>query len=65
MKYTLITGASSGIGKALSYQFASRDHNLIITARRHDELHRLREDLEANILLRSSSNPVICIGRTG
>ncbi|MGQ6049305.1 SDR family NAD(P)-dependent oxidoreductase [Serratia sp. IR-2025] len=46
MKYTLITGASSGIGKALSYQFASRGHNLIITARRQDELNKLKEDIE-------------------
>lgn len=46
MQYTLITGASSGIGKALSYQFASRGHNLIITARRQDQLEKLKEDIE-------------------
>lgn len=47
MKYTLITGASSGIGKALCYQFASRGYNLIITARREEELQKLRQDIES------------------
>ncbi|TFZ51586.1 SDR family NAD(P)-dependent oxidoreductase [Serratia proteamaculans] len=47
MKYTLITGASSGIGKALSYQFAERGHNLIITARREEELNQIKQDIEA------------------
>ncbi|HEJ9149615.1 TPA: SDR family NAD(P)-dependent oxidoreductase [Serratia marcescens] len=47
MKYTLITGASSGIGKALSYQFAKSGHNLIITARREEDLNKIKQDLEA------------------
>ncbi|GLR08976.1 short-chain dehydrogenase [Mixta theicola] len=57
MKYTLITGASSGIGKALSYQFASRGQNLIITARRQDELHRLREDIEEKYAVQVIAEP--------
>lgn len=57
MKYTLITGASSGIGKALSYQFASRGHNLIITARRQDELQRLKEDIEGKYAVQVIAKP--------
>lgn len=43
----LITGASSGIGEALSHRFAERGHELIITARRKDKLEALAETLMA------------------
>ncbi|MDM2999300.1 MULTISPECIES: SDR family NAD(P)-dependent oxidoreductase [Citrobacter] len=57
MKYTLITGASSGIGKALSYQFASRGYNLIITARREDELQKLKQDIESQYAVQVIAKP--------
>ena len=57
MKYTLITGASSGIGKALSYQFASRGYNLIITARREDELQKLKQDIESRYAVQVIAKP--------
>lgn len=44
--YTLITGASSGIGKSLAKKFASKGHNLIIVARREDKLENLKWELE-------------------
>jgi len=47
MKYTFITGASAGIGKALSYKFAEKGHNLIITARRVNELENIKKDIES------------------
>ncbi|PAU80768.1 short-chain dehydrogenase [Halovibrio salipaludis] len=47
MKIVLITGASSGIGKALSYQFASNGHNLVISARRQSELDKMKQDIES------------------
>ncbi|WP_264673798.1 SDR family NAD(P)-dependent oxidoreductase [Klebsiella aerogenes] len=59
MKYTLITGASSGIGKALSYQFASRGYNLIITARREDELQKLKQDIESRYAVQVIENRAI------
>ncbi len=47
MSYTLITGASSGIGKAMAYKFAAEEHNLIITARRLEALKEIKKDIEA------------------
>ena len=37
-KYTLITGASSGIGYATAIAFAKRNKNLIVIARRKEKL---------------------------
>jgi len=43
--YTLITGASSGIGLALAKQFASKKHNLILVARREQKLDSIATEL--------------------
>lgn len=42
----LITGASSGIGKAMAYTFAEHGDNVIITGRRKDKLENIKSDLE-------------------
>jgi len=42
MKYTVITGASSGIGYAAALAFAARGKNLILAARRTEELEQLQ-----------------------
>ncbi|MGG0725648.1 SDR family NAD(P)-dependent oxidoreductase [Bacillus mycoides] len=42
MKYTVITGASSGIGYETALAFATRGKNLIIAARRAEELGKLK-----------------------
>lgn len=42
MKYTVITGASSGIGYETALEFADRGKNLIIVARRLDKLEELK-----------------------
>ncbi len=42
MKYTVITGASSGIGYESALAFASRGKNLILVARRQEELEELK-----------------------
>lgn len=43
----LITGATSGIGRATAQQLASLGYNLIITGRREDRLKALKEELSA------------------
>lgn len=47
-KYTLITGASSGIGYELASVFAKNDHNLILVARSKDKLDSLKSEIEKN-----------------
>ena len=42
-KIVWITGASSGIGEALAYQFAKEGAKLILSARRENELQRVAE----------------------
>ena len=43
----LVTGASSGIGRELARLHAERNRDLVIVARREDELQELRRELEA------------------
>ncbi|NBI30857.1 SDR family NAD(P)-dependent oxidoreductase [Chengkuizengella marina] len=45
MKYTVITGASSGIGYETALAFASREKNLIIVARRKEKLEELKSEI--------------------
>ncbi len=46
-KKILITGASSGIGRALAYELAGRGYSLALTARRMETLEEIRNDLQA------------------
>lgn len=46
MNYTLITGASKGIGKELARQFAKHNCNLLLVARSASELEALALELE-------------------
>lgn len=45
-KYTVITGASSGLGKAFAQEFASRDHHLILISLPNDGLGQVVMDLK-------------------
>ena len=45
MKFTLITGASSGIGEVFARRLAAEKHNLILVARSEKKLHELCDEL--------------------
>ncbi|MCA0972116.1 SDR family NAD(P)-dependent oxidoreductase [Halobacillus litoralis] len=47
MTYTVITGASSGIGYEAAIAFAARGKNLILVARREGKLEELKADIQA------------------
>ena len=41
-KLVLITGAGSGIGEALAYQFAQKGTNVLLTGRRRANLEKVK-----------------------
>jgi short-subunit dehydrogenase len=45
MKYILIVGVTSGIGKALAHQYAKQKHPLILTGRDLAEMERIASDI--------------------
>lgn len=52
----LITGASSGIGKALAFEAAARGYALGLTARRSGELEKIRD-----AIMKKESNAVVAV----
>lgn len=46
-QYALVTGGTSGIGKALSYEIAKHGVNLILVARGSEELKRTAEEIKS------------------
>ena len=56
-KYTVITGASSGIGRAVALKFAELNKNLILIARKKN----LIEDLKSEILKKNPNLDILVI----
>jgi len=54
-KIILVTGASSGFGKAIATKFAEGGWNVIITGRRKEKLDELAKALEANYGIKTLS----------
>lgn len=51
-KTIIITGASSGIGKACTEEFAKNGANLVIGSRQYDILFEIKQDLESRFNIR-------------
>ena len=52
-KIVLVTGATSGFGKACAEKFAQNGYNIIITGRRTDKLHEVQAALEETYSVKS------------
>ena len=50
-KIAIVTGASSGIGRAVAYEFARHGVKQVLTARSKDRLAALAEDLDSEALV--------------
>lgn len=46
-EWAVVTGASSGIGRAFALELARRGHPILLVARRHDELQRVAAEITA------------------
>lgn len=51
MKKVLITGATSGIGRELSIQFAKKGYKLALIGRRAEKLEELKEEIGDNVFI--------------
>ena len=66
MKYAMITGASSGIGREFARQLAKKGYSLILVARRESRLKKLAQELvkygcQTEIITADLSQPEECV----
>ncbi|TYZ64484.1 hypothetical protein PybrP1_003903 [[Pythium] brassicae (nom. inval.)] len=45
-RYALVTGATSGLGRAMAYQLAEKKYSLVLAARTKEILERMRAEIE-------------------
>ncbi len=45
--WAVVTGASTGLGEAIAREVASRQYNVLLTARRHEKLTKLAAEIES------------------
>jgi 17beta-estradiol 17-dehydrogenase / very-long-chain 3-oxoacyl-CoA reductase len=43
--YAIVTGATDGIGRALAFELARNDFNVVIHGRNPEKLHKVRQDI--------------------
>ncbi len=48
LRYALVTGASTGLGKVFAQALAARKHNLVLVARSEDKLRTLADQLQTS-----------------
>jgi short-subunit dehydrogenase len=53
-KVVVITGASSGIGKALAFEFAKKKTKLVLAARRLELLEELKKQLQTEVVIKQT-----------
>lgn len=58
MKTALITGASSGIGKETAFEYAKNNYNLILVARRKDNLEAIKKEIKATYKVSVTTIPM-------
>ncbi|MBI9053366.1 MAG: SDR family oxidoreductase [Bacteroidales bacterium] len=58
MDYTLITGASSGIGYELALLFAKNGHNLILVSRNKNRLTKITDNLKKDFKIETHIIPI-------
>ena len=66
MKYAMITGASSGIGREFARQLVRKGYSLILVARRRKRLEKLAQELvkygcQTEIITADLSRPEECV----